>query len=84
MVTRSATATIAGYIYQFDYTIKCLLNLSSDNDSVDIENIEDIDIHSCTEDTAIQCKYYAGTEYNHSIIARPIRLMLSHYLNVKN
>jgi len=50
MATRSATATIAGYIYQFDYTIKCLLDLSNDNDSVDIENIEDIDIHSCTED----------------------------------
>jgi hypothetical protein len=82
--TRSATATIAGYIYQFDYTIKCLLNLSNDNDSVDIENIEDIDIHSSTEDTAIQCKYYAGTEYNHSIIAKPIRLMANHYLNVKN
>lgn len=84
MTTRSATATIAGYIYQFDYTIKCLLNLSNDNDSIDIENIEDIDIHSCTEDTAVQCKYYAGTEYNHSIIAKPIRLMLNHYLAVKN
>jgi len=84
MATRSATATIAGYIYQFDYTIKCLLNLSNDNDSVDVENIEDIDIHSCTEDIAVQCKYYAGTEYNHSIIAKPIRLMLNHYLNVKN
>jgi hypothetical protein len=43
MVTRSATATIAGYIYQFDYTIKCLLNLSNDNDLIDIENIEIID-----------------------------------------
>ena len=84
MQTRSATTTIAGYIYQFDYTIKCLLDLSNDNDSVDIENIEDVDIHSCMEDIAIQCKYYAGTEYNHSIIAKPIRLMLNHYLEVKN
>ena len=84
MTARSATATIAGYIYQFDYTIKCLLNLPNDNDSVNIENIEDIDIHSSTEDTAVQCKYYAGTEYNHSTIAKPIRLMLNHYLTVKN
>ncbi|KAA6318198.1 hypothetical protein EZS27_031764 [termite gut metagenome] len=84
MAERAATATIAGYIYQFDYTIKCLLDLPNDNDSVDIENIEDIDIHSCTEDTAIQCKYYEATEYNHSIIAEPIRLMLNHFLNVKN
>lgn len=80
--TRSATTTILGYIYQFDYTIKCILNLSNENDCIDIENIEDIDIHSSTEDSAIQCKYYAGTEYNHSIIAKPIRFMLKHYLDV--
>lgn len=81
--TRSANATIAGYIYQFDYTIKCLLDLSSENDFVDIENIEDIDIHSTTEDAAIQCKYYAGTEYNHSQIAKPICFMLKHFSDVK-
>ena len=80
---RSANATIAGYIYQFDYTIKCLLDLSDENDYVDIENIEDIDIHSTTEDTAIQCKYYAGTEYNHSKIAKPICFMLKHFSDVK-
>jgi hypothetical protein len=84
MVKRSATATIAGYLYQFDFTIKCLLDLSNDNDCVDVENIEDIDVHSCTEDTAIQCKYYAGTKYSHSIIAKSIRLMLNHYSNVKS
>jgi hypothetical protein len=82
--TRSAAPTILGYIYQFDYTIKCLLNLSNENDFVDIENIEDIDIHSCSENSAIQCKYYAGTEYNHSIIAKPIRFMLKHYSDVKS
>ena len=84
MATRSAAATILGYIYQFDYTVKCILNLSNENDTIDIENIEDIDIHSCTEDIAIQCKYYSGTEYNHSIIAKPIRFMLNHYCDVKN
>ena len=51
--TRSANATIAGYIYQFDYTIKCLLALANEYDYVDIENIEDIDIHSTTEDAAV-------------------------------
>jgi hypothetical protein len=84
MSKRSATATIVGYVYQFDYTIKCLLNLSNDNELIEIENIEDIDVHSCTESVAIQCKYYADTEYNHSVIAKPIRLMLSHYSDVKN
>ncbi|MEA5070319.1 MAG: DUF4297 family anti-phage-associated protein [Petrimonas sp.] len=82
-VTRSASASILGYIYQFDYSIKCLLNLPNDDDYIEIENIEDIDVHSCTEDSAIQCKYYAGTEYNHSIIAKPIRFMLNHYFEVR-
>lgn len=81
--TRSASATILGYIYQFDFTIKRLLNLSSENDYITVEGIEDIDIHSCSESSAIQCKYYAGTEYNHSIIAKPIRFMLKHYSDVK-
>lgn len=81
--TRSASATILGYIYQFDYTIKCLLNLPKEYDCIDIEGVEDIDIHSCTEDSAIQCKYYASTEYNHSIIAKPICFLLKHYSAVK-
>lgn len=84
MAGRAATETIAGYIYQFDYSIKCLLELQNDNDMIVVENIEDIDIHSCTEDSAIQCKYYAKTEYNHSVIAKPIRLMLKHYSSVKD
>lgn len=83
VATRSANATIAGYIYQFDYIIKCLLALDNENDYVDIENIEDIDIHSTTEDAAIQCKYYAGSEYNHSEIAKPISFMLKHFSDVK-
>lgn len=81
--TRSASATILGYIYQFDYTIKCLLQMPCKDDFVEIENIEDVDIHSCTEDSAVQCKYYFGTEYNHSKIAKPISFMLKHYLDVK-
>lgn len=83
-VTRSANATILGYIYQFDFTIKSLLNLYNEDGYIDVENIEDVDIHSCAEDSVIQCKYYAGTEYNHSIIAKPIRFMLKHYNDVKN
>ncbi|GAB6141071.1 hypothetical protein JCM14076_18000 [Methylosoma difficile] len=84
MATRSATDTIKGYFYQFDCTILKLLEFSEDTDSVVVENIEDIDIKTPTEDVAIQCKYYEGTEYNHSVIAKPIRLMLSHFKDVKN
>ena len=82
MQNRSATDTILGYFYQFDYSIEMLLSLSNDHDSIMIEGIEDIDISSATEKTAIQCKYYSKTTYNHSIIANPIRLMLSHYKQV--
>lgn len=60
------------------YTLK-LLSLEKSDDTVYIEAIEDVDIHSQNEITAVQCKYYAKTEYNHSVISRAIRLMLSHF-----
>ncbi len=84
MNNRNATDTIKGYFYQFDYTIAKILNLPKDSDEIVVEGIEDIDIDSSTEETAIQCKYYAKTEYNHSVISKPIRLMLNHFKNVKN
>lgn len=83
MATRSATDTIKGYFYQFDCTILKLLEFSEDTDSVVVENIEDIDIKTATEEVAIQCKYYEGTDYNHSAISKPIRLMLNHFKEVK-
>lgn len=84
MADRTATDTIKGYFYQFDYAIAKLLELEKDTDTIIVEGIEDVDISTATEETAVQCKYYAGTEYNHSVIARPIRLMLNHYRNVIN
>jgi len=84
MINRGATETIKGYFYQFDFTIVKILNLTNDSDVITVEGIEDIDIESLTEDTAIQCKYYAKTEYNHSVISKPIRFMLDHFNSVKN
>ena len=78
---RSAIATIKGYYYQFDYFILQLLKCNSDADSICIEGIEDVDLNTVDETTAIQCKYYAGTEYNHSVIAQPLRYMIDHYLS---
>ncbi|MFE7084163.1 DUF4297 family anti-phage-associated protein [Priestia megaterium] len=83
MSNRDATDTIIGYFYQFDHSISKLLELNRNEDSITIEGIEDVDIKTIDEDTAIQCKYYAKTEYNHSVIAKPIRLMLNHYKEVK-
>ena len=76
---RSAVSTIAGYFYQFDRSILSILGLSSPNDSVAIECIEDIDVHTATETTAVQCKYYEKSDYNHSLIKPAIMLMLAHY-----
>ncbi|MDI5897632.1 DUF4297 family anti-phage-associated protein [Flavobacterium yafengii] len=84
MADRTAIDTIRGYFYQFDYTIFSLLNLPNMIDSIVVEGVEDIDIKTATEITAIQCKYYEKTEYNHSVIAEPIRLMLNHFKEVKN
>lgn len=80
---RSATDTIKGYFYQFDYSIKRILECSNSTDSITIEGIEDIDVESATDETAIQCKYYAKTEYNHSVIGKPIRFMLAHFMDKK-
>lgn len=79
MSNRSAVDTIRGYFYQFDLSILELLKSVCGSDSVDIEMIEDVDINTATETTAIQCKYYSKTEYNHSVISWPIRLMLLNY-----
>lgn len=83
MTDRTAIDTIKGYFYQFDYAIVKLLELEQDTDTILVEGIEDVDINTATEATAVQCKYYAKTEYNHSVIAKPIRLMLNHYNEVK-
>ncbi len=77
--SRVAVDTIKGYYYQFDYFILKLINENNETSKVCIEGIEDVDIESADENTAIQCKYYEKTEYNHSVIAKPIRFMLRHY-----
>jgi hypothetical protein len=82
--SRVAVSPMKGYFYQIDHYILQLLRLSNTTDSVRIEGIEDVDITMADETTAIQCKYYAGTEYNHSVIAKPICLMLKHFLDKQN
>jgi hypothetical protein len=83
MRDRTAIDTIKGYFYQFDYSIDRIISLNNENDTVVIEGIEDIDIKTATDELAIQCKYYANSEYNHSKIAEPIRQMLNHFAEVK-
>ncbi|WP_325088132.1 DUF4297 family anti-phage-associated protein [Burkholderia contaminans] len=79
MTDRIAVDTIRGYFYQFDLSILSVLQLASPDDSIEIECTEDIDIRTATDVTAMQCKYYAKTEYNHSVIKDAIKHMASHF-----
>ncbi|WP_088226188.1 DUF4297 family anti-phage-associated protein [Desulfosporosinus sp. FKB] len=84
MKDRAAINTIKGYFYQFDYSILKILELRNDADSITVEGIEDVDISELEGNTAIQCKYYANTEYNHSEIALSIRFMLKDFKGRKD
>lgn len=84
MTDRSAVDTIRGYFYQFDYSILKVLQLPNHDDSIAVECIEDVDIHTATEVTAVQCKYYAGTDYNHSVIKPAVMFMLTHFKKVRD
>lgn len=83
MSKRSAEHTISGYYYQFDKTIIEILSLKDEDDSITIEGIEDIDVENAHEKTAIQCKYHSTAEYNHSSIAKPIKLFLANFKSEK-
>lgn len=78
MTDRSATATIKGYFYQFDQTIVRLLE-GSKHAGVTVEGIEDIDLDDGNDSAYVQCKYYEGTEYNHSLIKEAVIYMLRHF-----
>lgn len=64
-------------------SIRSVLNLTNDTDSISIECIEDIDLRTASDVTAVQCKYYAKSEYNHSVIKEAVMYMLSHFKEVK-
>jgi len=80
---RAAIDPIRGYFYQFDYYILKLLEAQNDLSTVCIEGIEDVDINTTDETVAIQCKYYEKTKYNHSLLIKPIYLMLQDYIDRK-
>lgn len=81
MTTRAADATIKGYYYQFATSILKLLDLSSNSHTITVEGIEDIDINTATETTAIQCKYLSKPKFINSAVREPIILMLDHFMD---
>jgi hypothetical protein len=81
MKSRSAESTLLGFYYQFDKTIQTILEQSDENSVITVEGIEDIDIKTATEETAIQIKYQAETDGTDSVLRKPIMLMLEHFKN---
>lgn len=79
MSNRSADATILGYRYQFDYSIKQILEQTDNLSEIELEGLEDIDILTQDITHLHQCKYYSGTEYNPSVIKNAIISMFNHF-----
>jgi hypothetical protein len=76
---REATATIRGYIYQFDASILAVL-AATDGQDVTVEGVEDFDILSSDTDTYGQVKYYEAQKLTDSTLRDAIVPMIEGYL----
>ncbi len=82
MRSRVADATIKGFYYQFDTSILEIIKLKKNNEFIVIEGIvEDIDIHTATENSTVQCKYLSKPNYTYSAVREPIIKMMEHFIN---
>ena len=79
MTNRSANESIKGYSYQFDRSVVEILECDDLDAKFVVEGVEDIDIRQHDLSTFVQCKYYEGTEYNHSKIKPAIIAMIRHF-----
>lgn len=80
--SRNATATIRGYMYQFDATILAILRLIGDQ-PLDVEGIEDFDIGGDSPTDLFQCKYYAAQCLTPSELRNAILPMLKGFLGLE-
>jgi len=76
---REATATIRGYIYQFDASILAVLG-STSGDTVTVEGVEDFDVLSENRDTHGQVKYYEAQKLTDATVRNAILPMLEGFL----
>ena len=76
---REATATIRGYIYQFDASILAVL-AATDGQDVTVEGVEDFDILSSDTDTYGQVKYYEAQKLTDSTLRDAIMPMIEGFL----
>lgn len=81
MKSRSAESTLLGFYYQFDKTIQTILEQNDEDNQIIVEGIEDVDIKTSTEETAMQIKYQAETNGTDSVLRKPIMLILEHFKN---
>jgi hypothetical protein len=76
---REATATIRGYIYQFDASILAVLAAGAD-ETVTVEGVEDFDIRSDATDTYGQVKYYEAQKLTDATLRDAILPMIEGFL----
>lgn len=79
-VSRSADYTIQGFIYQFNKTLLEVLEDTEDSEIAIEGIIEDIEVKSELQTTAIQCKYHETNEnFTLSCIYKPVLQMMDHF-----
>ncbi|KMS52437.1 hypothetical protein [Sphingobium cupriresistens] len=79
---REATATIRGYIYQFDASILAVLAATSGQE-VTVEGVEDFDVLSDEADTYGQVKYYEAQKLTDSTLRDAIVPMIEGFLRYR-
>ncbi|WP_454890317.1 hypothetical protein [Sphingopyxis chilensis] len=76
---REATATIRGYIYQFDASILAVLDAMG-GDKVTVEGVEDFDLLSEDADIHGQVKYYEAQKLTDATVRDAVLPMLEGFL----
>lgn len=80
-INRDASATIQGFLYQFDATILSILRLPAAG-SLTVEGIEDFDVFNKNMSELFQCKYYEATRLTQATIRDAILPMLKGFLQL--
>ncbi|MGA3129612.1 MAG: hypothetical protein ABSD59_02355 [Terracidiphilus sp.] len=78
-MSRAANFTIKGFLYQFNKSLIEILRSVGDG-AISLEGVEDIDVHTNSGMTAIQCKYHEEAErFRPSSIYEPVLQMMEHF-----
>ncbi|MCP5004711.1 MAG: hypothetical protein GY941_12350 [Planctomycetes bacterium] len=79
-MTRSASASIRGYSYQFHKTIYDLLSFDNSSHQIIVEGIEDVEKLMGKKQEAVQIKYQEAKKLTPSVVKKPVMLMLEDYV----